>query len=154
MLFCNDSPVTPAPCQSLTTSFATTIATTLHRRYLSEEPNPNAQANQFYHIPPSRAAPRPNKTLTMGISRSGVVVCIIVGAAAGVMLGWGMTHFFWKGNDPARERAIEEATTGNGQAAYQREVRLRHQDDLSQDYGYGRKMHYPNNAGSDVLGVR
>ncbi|GAB1734838.1 hypothetical protein KC343_g4479 [Hortaea werneckii] len=74
----------------------------------------------------------------MAISHSAIIVCIIVGALAGVGMGWGITHRFWMARRGEDGTASTEAGAAAGhfeQAQYMREVRLRHQDNLAADYG-------------------
>ncbi|TKA30951.1 hypothetical protein B0A50_01919 [Salinomyces thailandicus] len=71
----------------------------------------------------------------MGISHAGIIVCIIVGAAAGVALGWSITHRFWVQGKSDGTAPTEASAAGGEQASYMRDVRLRHHDNLASDYG-------------------
>ncbi|TKA34258.1 hypothetical protein B0A50_00238 [Salinomyces thailandicus] len=75
----------------------------------------------------------------MGVSNAAIVFFVIIGAAAGVALGWAMTHRFFI--PVGRREDPDSARNDASQAQYMREVRLRHQEDLAATQ-YGRS-HYP-----------
>lgn len=71
----------------------------------------------------------------MGISDGLVIFLVILGAGAAVIVGYASMRFFCQDGP-------KESTNGIGsefnQAQYMRDVRLRNQENLAGDYGYGR----------------